>query len=124
MTDADDPGGAAWARHREAADKVVFSATLEAPFSARTRIERTFDPDAVRQPKSDADHDLTVNGPGLAAHALRAGLVDDVEPIVFPVVVGGGTRFYPDGGPLDLELRETRRFDLGVVALRYAVRGT
>ncbi len=121
-TDA-DPSDVAWARLWQAADKVVYSTTLAEPRSERTRVERAFDPDEVRRLKADADGDLTVDGPGLAAHALRAGLVDDVEPIVFPVVVGGGTRFFPEGVPLGLELREARRFEGGAVALRYEVAG-
>ena len=102
---------------------IVYSKTLAEPRSARTRIEREFDPDAVRRLKADAEHDITVNGPELAAHALRAGLVDEFQMIVCPVVVGGGKRFFPDGVRLDLELVEERAFRKGVVVLRYAVRG-
>ena len=118
-----EPSSAAFARQWQAADKVVYSTTLAAPRSARTRVERAFEPEAVRRLKADTDGDLSVNGPGLAAHALRAGLVDAVEPIVFPVVVGGGTRFFPDGVQLELALHDTRRFERGTVALRYAVHG-
>jgi dihydrofolate reductase len=85
---------------------------------------RTFDSDEVRRLKADAERDLTVDGPGLAAHALRAGLVDELQMIVCPVVVGGGIRFFPDGVRLELELVEERRFRNGVLVLRYAVRGT
>lgn len=112
-----------WARQWQAADKIVYSRTLTEPSSARTRIEREFDPDAVRRLKASAGHDITVNGPELAGQALRAGLVDEIQMIVFPVIVGGGKRFFPDGVRLDLELIEERRFDNGVVVLRYAVRG-
>jgi dihydrofolate reductase len=112
-----------WARQWQAAEKIVYSRTLAEPRSARTRLEREFDPDAVRRLKADAEHDITVDGPELAAQALRAGLVDELQPIVCPVVVGGGKRFFPEGVRLDLELREERRFDSGVVVLRYAVRG-
>jgi dihydrofolate reductase len=112
-----------WARQWRAAEKVVYSRTLAEPRSERTRIEREFDPDAVRRLKAGAGHDITVDGPGLAAHALRAGLVDEIQMIVCPVVVGGGKRFFPDGVRLDLELVEERRFGNGVVVLRYAVRG-
>ena len=112
-----------WARQWQAAEKIVYSRTLAEPRSARTRIEREFDPDAVRRLKADAEHDITVNGPELAAHALRAGLVDEFQMIVCPVVVGGGKRFFPDGVRSDLELVEERAFRKGVVALRYAVRG-
>jgi dihydrofolate reductase len=101
------------------ADKVVYSTTLEATSSARTRLEREFDPDAVRRMKAEADRDLEVAGPGLAAHAFRAGLVDDIHLFVAPVVVGGGTRALPDGVRLDLELVDERRFGNGTVYLRY-----
>ncbi len=111
------------ARQWQSADKIVFSRTLAEPRSGRTRIERTFDPDAVRRLKAIAEHDLTVDGPGLAAHALRAGLVDELQMIVCPVVVGGGKRFFPDGVRLDLKLVEERRFRNGVLVLRYAVSG-
>ena len=111
-----------WARQWQAAEKIVYSRTLGEPRSARTRIERAFDPEAVRRLKAGAAQDLTVDGPELAAHALRAGLVDEIQTIVCPVVVGGGKRFFPEGVRLDLELLETRRFDGGVVVTRYGVR--
>jgi dihydrofolate reductase len=112
-----------WARQWQAAEKIVYSRTLAEPRSARTRIEREFEPDAVRRLKALADRDITVDGPELAAHAIRAGLVDEFQMIVCPVIVGGGNRFFPDGERLDLELVEARRFGKGVVLLRYAVRG-
>ena len=105
-----------------AADKIVFSATLPAVRTPRTRLERTFDPLAVRRLKADAAGDLAVGGPGLAAEALRAGLVDDVHHLVHPVVVGGGTRALPDGLRLDLELVAERRFGSGAVHLHHRVR--
>jgi dihydrofolate reductase len=111
-----------WARQWQAAEKVVYSRTLTQPSSARTRIEREFDPDAVRRLKSVAEHDMGIDGPELAAHAIRAGLVDEVHMILCPVIVGGGKRFFPDGARLDLTLIDERRFDNGVIALRYAVR--
>lgn len=112
-----------WARQWQAADKVVYSRTLAEPRSARTKIEREFDPDAVRQLKAGAGHDITIDGPQIAAHAIRAGLVDEFQMIVCPVIVGGGKRFFPDSIRLDLELVEDRRFGSGVVVLRYAARG-
>ena len=112
-----------WARQWQAAEKIVYSRTLAEPRSARTRIEREFDPDAVRGLKANAEYDITVDGPELAAQAIRAGLVDEFQMIVCPVVVGSGKRFFPDGVRLDLELVEERRFRKGVVVLRYAVRG-
>lgn len=111
-----------WARLWRAAEKIVYSSTLASPRSERTRIERSFDPHAVRALKESSGHDLTVDGPGLAAAALRAGLVDEVGQIVCPVVVGGGLRFFPDDVRLDLELLDERRFASGVVYLRYRVR--
>lgn len=107
------------------ADKVVYSTTLEAPVTARTRIERTFDPDAVRALKAAATTDLVIGNAELAAHALRAGLVDELHLVVHPVVVGGGKRALPDGLRLDLDLVEVRRFEVaGVVSLRYGVQPT
>jgi dihydrofolate reductase len=112
-----------YARQWQAAEKIVYSRTLAEPRSARTQIEREFDPDAVRQLKADIKHDMTIDGPELAAQALRDGLVDEIQMIVCPVVVGGGTRFFPAGVRLQLELLEERRFGNGVVVLRYAVSG-
>jgi dihydrofolate reductase len=111
-----------WARQWQAAEKVVYSRTLAEPRSGRTRIEREFDADAVRRMKADAGHDITIDGPELAAQALRAGVVDELQMVVCPVVVGGGKRFFPEGVRLDLELMEERRFGNGVVVLRYTVR--
>ena len=105
-----------------AADKVVFSTTLDAVTTARTRLERAFDPEAVRELKESAAQDVGVGGPHLAAQALRAGLVDEIHLLLTPVVVGGGTRALPDGVRLDLELVDERRFDSGVVHLHYEVR--
>lgn len=111
-----------WAKLWRAADKVVYSRTLGEVSSARTRLERSFDPEAVRQLKADAEHNLTVDGPTLAAAALRAGLVDEISQYLCPVIVGAGTRFFPDSLHLDLELQEERRFGNGVVYVRYRVR--
>ena len=110
-----------WARQWQAAEKVVYSRTLSAPRSARTRIEHAIDPATIRRMKEEAQQDITVNGPQLAGEALKAGLVDELQMIVFPLVVGGGKRFFPDGLRLNLELIDERRFGSGVVVLRYAV---
>ena len=99
------------------------SRTLAEPRSVRTRIEREFDPQVVRGLKADVRRDITVDGPELAAHALRAGLVDELQMIVCPVVVGAGKRFFPDRVRLRLEFVNERRFRHGVVFLRYTVRG-
>lgn len=102
-----------------AADKIVYSRSLDTVTSARTRLERSFDPDVVREMKSSVERDISVGGPDLAAQAIRAGLVDEIQLFLSPVVVGGGTRALPDGVRLDLELREERRFDNGTVYVRY-----
>ena len=104
------------------ADKVVFSRTLEGVSSARTRLEREFDPEAVQRLKASATRDLAVGGPELAAQALRAGLVDELHLFLNPVLVGGGTPALPDGLRLDLELLDERRFGNGVVHLHHRVR--
>ena len=106
----------------QSADKVVYSRTLEGVSSARTRIERGFDPEAVRQLKAAAGADLSIGGPGLAAEALKAGLVDELHLFLSPVVVGGGNRALPDDVRLRLELRDERRFGNGVVHLHYRTR--
>jgi dihydrofolate reductase len=111
-----------FARIWQAADKIVYSTTLEEVASARTRMERTFDPDAVRKLKVESDHDITVEGPHLAAHAIRAGLVDEYQVFVGPAIVGGGNPFFPHDVRVDLELRDERRFGNGVVYLRYGVK--
>jgi dihydrofolate reductase len=110
-----------YARTWQAADKVVYSRTLEAPRSARTRIERTFDPDAVRALKNDATADLSIGGPELAATAFAAGLVDQCHLFLVPVIVGGGNRALPQGERLALELMDERRFGSGTVHLHYRV---
>ena len=112
-----------WGRQWKAIEKIVYSTTLAEPRGLRTRIERTFDPEAVRQLKANAGHDIAVAGPQLAAHALRAGLVDEIQMFIVPMTVGAGKRFFPDGMRLKLELVDERRFRSGVVFLRYVVRG-
>jgi dihydrofolate reductase len=101
------------------ADKIVYSRTLETVSSERTRIERSFDPDAVRQMKGAADRDISVGGPGLAAQAIRAGLVDEIHLFLASIVVGGGNRALPDDVRVPLELLDERRFGSGVVHLHY-----
>ena len=102
-----------------AADKVVYSRTLEEVSSARTRIERNFDPDVIRRMKAEMERDIGVGGPELAGQAIRAGLVDEIQLFLSPVVVGGGTRALPDDVRVELELLDERRFDNGVVYLRF-----
>ena len=102
-----------------AADKIVYSRSLGTVASARTRLERSFDPDAVREMKASAERDISVGGPDLAAQAIRAGLVDEIQLFLSPVVVGGGTRALPDDVHLGLELLDERRFGNGTVHVRY-----
>lgn len=111
----DDPVTKDYAGIWQAADKVVYSTTLESVTTARTRLERSFDADAVRALPGR----VSIGGPTLAAHALRAGTVDEVHQLVTPVVVGGGTSWLPDGLRLPLQLVDTHRFASGVVHLHY-----
>jgi dihydrofolate reductase len=105
----------------QAAEKVVYSSTLAETSTRRTRIERRFDPDQVRELKA-AESELAVGGAELAGQALAAGLVDECHAFLAPVAVGGGKRALPDDLRLDLELTDQRRFDDGMVYLRYAIR--
>jgi dihydrofolate reductase len=102
-----------------AADKVVFSRTLTAVRSARTRIEREFDAEAIRRMKAAEERDIGVGGTELAAQAIRAGLVDEIHLLLVPILVGGGTNALPRGLRLGLELLDERRFSSGVVHLHY-----
>jgi dihydrofolate reductase len=103
----------------QAADKIVFSATLGSVSSARTRVERKFDPELIAQLKSATGHDMVVGGADLAGQAIKAGLVDELRLFLVPVIVGGGKRALPDGARSDLELLDTRRFAGGAVYLSY-----
>ena len=105
-----------------ASDKVVYSSTLDTVTEPRTRLERTFDPDAVRAMKATADRDLSVGGAGLAAEAIRAGLVDRYQLVLVPTIVGGGTRALPDSARVQLTLEDERSFDDGAVLLDYRAR--
>ncbi|QDG62708.1 dihydrofolate reductase family protein [Pseudarthrobacter sp. NIBRBAC000502771] len=111
-----------YARIWQGADKVVYSTTLDTPSTPKTRLERQFLPETVRDLKSGSDHDISIGGPTLAAHALKAGLVDECRLFINPVAVGGGLRFLPDGLKAQLELVDQRRFGNGVVYLRYRAR--
>jgi len=117
------PVTADFAKIWQAADKVVYSTTLDRPVTARTRIERSFDPDAVRDLKASADRDLGIGGADLAAQALQSGLVDELDIVLAPAVVGGGKRAIPDGVRLGLELVDQRRFPGGMAYLSYRVTG-
>ena len=106
----------------KAAEKIVYSRTLAEVSSARTRIEREFDIEAVRQLKASADRDIGVGGPDLAAQAIKAGLVDELHLFLAPVLIGGGKRSLPDDVRLELELLDERRFANGVVHLHHRTR--
>lgn len=120
--DDEPPAIRDFARIWKEADKVVYSTTLDAVSSTRTRIEREFDPAAVRHLKETAARDIAVAGPVLAAHAIRAGLVDEYSVYVTPMIVGGGKQFLPDDVRLGVELMDEHRFANGVVYLRYRTR--
>jgi dihydrofolate reductase len=121
--DRDDPATVSdFADLWRAADKVVYSTTLASLTAPRSRLERVFDAEKVRQLKHSADRDITVGGPNLGASAIRAGLVDDYHFLLAPVVVGGGTAALPHGVRLELELVGQRRFSSGFVHLHYVGR--
>jgi dihydrofolate reductase len=105
----------------QAADKIVYSTTLDTVSTAKSRLERRFDPDSVRRMKADASRDLTVGGPNLAAHAFRAGLVDECHLFIYPVVVGRGKPSLPSDLRAKLQLLDERRFDSGVVYVRHRI---
>ena len=110
-----------YARIWRSADKIVYSKTLETVSSARTRIERSFDPEVVRRMKGQAERDISVGGPDLAAHAFGARLVDECHLFLAPIVIGGGKRALPESVRVGLELLDERRFGNGMVYLRYRV---
>ena len=111
-----------YARIWRAAEKIVYSRTLQAPSSARTRILRDFDPAAIRRLKESSSRDITIGGADLAGQAIESGLVDECHLFLCPVIVGGGKRALPDGVHANLELMAERRFGGGVVHLHYRIR--
>jgi len=111
-----------FADHWRSAHKLVYSRTLAAPISARTRVERTFDPTVIRQVKAGSHTDLAIGGASLAAQAFSASLVDECHLFVVPVVVGGGKRGLPEHVRLRFELLDVHRFNGGVVHLHYRTR--
>jgi dihydrofolate reductase len=115
--------GQEYAKIWQAADKIIYSKSLEQVSTARTRIERECDPQAIQRMKADATRDISVGGPTLAAQALKLGLVDECHLFFSPVVVGEGTRALPDDVRLELELLDEHRFGNGVVHLHYRVKG-
>jgi dihydrofolate reductase len=111
-----------FARIWQAADKIVYSRSLEIVSTTKTRVEREFDPQAVRHLKAQLPHDVSVGGPNLAAHAIRAGLVDEYHLFVVPVMIGDGNRVLPGDVCVKLDLLDERRFADGMVYLRYQTR--
>jgi dihydrofolate reductase len=121
--ESDPPVARDFARLWRPADKVVYSTTLKEVSTPRTRLERSFDVDTVRELKARVARDLTIGGPGLAVHAFRAGLVDEVHLFLWPSIVGGGKPALPTDMSLKLKLLDERRFERSSVAyLRYAAR--
>jgi dihydrofolate reductase len=107
----------------QAADKIVYSTTLQSVSTANTRLEHDFDPDAIREMKAAAAGDLTVGGPALARHMFEAGLIDECQLLVYPLLTGGGKPAFPTEAHVSLELLEERRFDNGVLYVRYLIKG-
>lgn len=105
----------------QASEKIVYSRTLETVSSARTRVERDFDPNAIRRLKTASGSDIAIGGPELAAQAIKAGLVDECHLFLSPIVVGGGKPALPDDVRIPLVLAAERRFRNGVVHLHYRV---
>jgi len=106
----------------QAANKIVYSKTLEAVSTRKTRLERNFDPEAIRRLKEAVEHDILIGGPELAAHAFQSGLIDECHLFLTPIIVGGGKPSLPDNVRLELELLEERRFGNGMVYLHYRTR--
>ena len=113
------PSASEFAPVWQAADKIVYSKSLKTVSTRKTRLEREFDVQAIRELKSQLPHDISVGGPTLAAHAIRAGLVDEYHLVVVPVMIGGGRRILPDNVRIKLELVDERRFKSGTIYLRY-----
>lgn len=118
---ADSPITQDFAEIWQAANKIVYSKTLAAASTRKTQIERNFNPEAIQQLKKTAEHDITIGGPELAAHAFRSGLIDECHLFLTPIIVGGGKPSLPDHVRVELELLEERRFGNGMVFLRYRV---
>ena len=116
------PATLEFARLWQSIEKVVYSKTLESVSTAKTRIEREFDLDAVRELKARSPHDMEVSGPALAAPAIRAGLIDEYHLFVAPMILGRGKRIFPSDARVSLELLDERRFGEGWVYVRYRAR--
>ncbi|MEW5827495.1 MAG: dihydrofolate reductase family protein [Chloroflexota bacterium] len=119
---AESPLGRDFAQIWQAANKIVYSRTLKTVSTRKTRLERTFDPGAIRQLKQAVEKDILIGGAELAAHAFRSGLIDECHLFIIPIIVGGGKPALPGNVRLELELLEERRFGSGLVFLRYRTR--
>ena len=119
---ADSPLTQDFAQVWQAADKIVYSKTLAVASTRKTQIERNFNPEAIKQLKNTTQQDISIGGPGLAAHAFRSGLIDECHLFLTPVIVGGGKPALPDNVRLGLQLMEERRFGNGMVYLHYRTR--
>ena len=119
---AESPLNRDFAEIWQAADKIVYSRTLEAVSTRKTQLERNFNPEAIRQLKEAVEQDILIGGPELAAHAFRSGLIDECQLFLTPIILGGGKPALPNNVRLELELLEERRFGNGVVFLRYRVK--
>lgn len=119
---ADSPLTRDFAEIWQAANKIVYSKTLEAVSTRRTQLERTLDPEAIRHLKEAVEHDILIGGPELAAHAFRAGLIDECHLFLIPILVGGGKSALPDNVRMELELLAERRFRNGTIYLHYRTR--
>jgi len=108
----------------QAADKIVYSRTLQTVSTPKTRLERNFDAEVVREIKAGATRDIAVGGPTLAAHAIRAGLVDEYHLLIAPIIAGGGNPYLPDNVRVKLELLDERRFNNGLVHVRYRAKSS
>ena len=119
---ADSPLTQDFAQIWQAATKIVYSKTLAAASTHNTQIERTFNPEAIKQLKTTAQQEILIGGPELAAHAFQSGLIDECHLFLTPIIVGGGKQSLPGDVRLELELLEERRFGNGMVFLRYRAR--
>jgi dihydrofolate reductase len=119
---ADSPLTRDYAEIWQAANKIVYSKTLEAVSTRRTQLERTLNPEAIRHLKETVENDILIGGPELAAQAFQSGLIDECHLFLTPIIVGGGKPSLPSNIRLELELLEERRFGSGTVFLRYRTR--
>ena len=119
---AESPFRGDFAEIWQSADKIVYSRTLKTVSTRKTQLEQTFDPEAIRQLKAASEHDILIGGPELAAHAFRAGLIDECHLFLVPILLGGSKSALPDNVRLELELLEERRFGNGTVFLHYRTR--